>query len=606
MRKPTGSILNVILSCTVLFFGTAMGADKQQIGTKLSSMSSEQRQALRDELRSKLTDEQKAKLKERLIEKYSELSEEEKEHIKNQLGGFIEAHPQVMRASADKLNESDRQRIVQQILQQIDKKLRAMPSTQRNELYIELKDATTPQQRLRLLSLAIGRIGNVTYGISGGDILTALNDMSLEELATLFGNLATAINDSIYSDTMLGSDLYQLFSGLSDVIDNAADNIGDATSDKYIPLLMRTPHAAKCRSSEATSSGESIECDVSERNVFWVSSPYAAGQIVGDQTLYINLTCADDWTIQGEYCSHPSIPGLGVKAEILFDGNVISSGGEEYYLVWEDHFNVEDLSGKPEGDGDIAIDDNDKGCNLDTNNCKLGDGLYHTSGAALDGHLSVSVTWAMLNPELYDKPTLSDEALNNLHPFSVEYRANHESGIGAQEMKDQGVKNMFIVTNFQTISTSCVVTQPEQTIDLGTVWAGNADSGVVESSLKPFEIGLSCTGTQTDYKPIIRIATAAETGIDNTTQGDIGFIKNEYIGVNAAANVGVMLFQDLPSGRVAIPAFNSTTSYGTTFDLSTNSNPILKFLAGFYKPSMLGELTAGKFEASITVELTYL
>ncbi|WP_372379615.1 fimbrial protein [Vibrio natriegens] len=483
-----------------------------------------------------------------------------------------------------------------------------MPTSKRQELYTELKEVTTPQQRLKILSAAIGRIGEVTYGVTGDEILAALKDMSLSELSTLFGDLATRINDSIYSDTMLGSDLYQLFSGLSNVFDNAADNMGDEVSDKYIPLLMRTPHAAKCRSEGAISNGEAIECDVSERNAFWVPNPYAAGRIVQKQSLFITLTCAEGWSAEGEYCTHPSIPGAGVKAEITFDGDVITSGGERYELVYDDHFNVENQAAiNNVGGGPHAIDDNDKGCSLATLNCRMGDGLYHSQSAGFDGAMAVNVTWSLLHPAEYEAPTLSETALNNLHPFNVEYEQGDEPGVGGQALKDQGAKNMFIVTNFETVATSCEVTSPEQTVDLGTVWAGDVDSGVVEGSLKPFEIGLACVGTQKDYQPIIRISTAAETGMEVTTSGEaIGYMKNEYAGVNAAENVGIMLYQDLPVGRTPVPAYNTVTSYGQEFDLSSDANPTLKFLAGFYKSPLLGELKAGKFEANITLEMSYL
>jgi type 1 fimbria pilin len=83
-------------------------------------------------------------------------------------------------------------------------------------------------------------------------------------------------------------------------------------------------------------------------------------------------------------------------------------------------------------------------------------------------------------------------------------------------------------------------------------------------------------------------------------------MKNEYTGPNAADNVGIMLYEDLPNGRMPVPAFNTVTNYAQEFDLSSNPNPTLKFLAGFYKSPLLGELKAGKFEATITVEATYL
>ncbi|EOC1853200.1 fimbrial protein [Vibrio parahaemolyticus] len=612
MKPLTKQICRAFLLLCSLFsfnnFASNIEPNKLESAAKhIASMSSEQKQAAHQAI-GQLSAEQKAQIKNTLKEKYNDLSDDEKARLKSQLSGFAVSHPQLLKANVDKLSEADKQRIVQQIVQQTEKKLRAMPITERQELYTKLKKVTTPQQRLKILSAAIGRIGWVTYGVTGDEILAALKGMSLEELATLFDNLATAINDSIYSDTMLGSDLYQLFSGLSDVIGNAADNMGDETAGKYIPLLMRTPHAAKCRTEGAISDGEAIECDVSERNAFWVSSPYAAGRIVEKQSLFITLTCAEGWSAEGEYCTHPSIPGAGVKAQITFDGDVITSGGERYELVYDDHFNVEkEALNHNGGGGPHAIDDNDAGCSEPTLGCRMGDGLYHSESAGFDGALTVNVTWSLLHPAEYEVPTLSETALKNLHPFNVEYQQGDEATAGGQALKDQGAKNMFIVTNFETVATSCEVTSPEQTVDLGTVWAGDVDRGIVEGSLKPFEIGLSCTGTQTDYMPYINITTAAETGMEMLGGEVIGYLKNEYVGANAAENVGIAIYADLPAGRVAIPAFNTVTNYAQTFDLSADANPTLKFQAAFFKPDpvVMGELKAGKFEANITVNMVY-
>lgn len=613
MKQSTKQTCGALLLLCGLFsfntFASTTDHSKLDLAAKhLSSMSNEQKQAARQAL-GQLTPEQKSQIKKTLKEKYNELSDEDKARLKSKLSGFVVSHPQALRVAVEKLSNADKQRIVDQIIQRVENKLHAMPTETRKVLYADLKQATTPQQRLHILSAAVGRIGEVTYGVTGDDILTALKDMSLDELSTLFGNLATAINDSIYSDTMLGSDLYQLFDGLSDVLHQADQNMGDSTGGSYVPLFMRTPHAAKCRSKGPTVNGEAISCDVTETNVFWEATPYGAGRIVEKQSVYITLTCAEGWTAEGEYCTHPSIPGAGVKAEINFaNKDIFTSGGEREEFVYNDHFNVENQSATNNvGDGPHPIDDLDEGCSGLTLDCRQGNGLYrsHTGGF---GDLSVNVTWAILHPSEYSEPSLSKEALNNLHPFNVEYEDGDKPGVGAQEMKDQGVKNMFIVTNFEAIAASCEVTQPEQTVDLGTVWAGDVDHGVVESSMKPFEIGLSCTGTQTDYMPAINITTAAETGMEMIGGEAIGYLKNEYVGANAAENVGIAIYEDLPAGRAVIPAFNTVTNYEQTFDLSADANPTLKFQAAFFKPDprLSGELKAGKFEANITVEMIYL
>ena len=100
----------------------------------------------------------------------------------------------------------------------------------------------------------------------------------------------------------------------------------------------------------------------------------------------------------------------------------------------------------------------------------------------------------------------------------------------------------------------------------------------------------------------------AETGMESIGTEVVGYLKNEYTGANAAEKVGIAIFQDLPSGRLAIPAFNTVNNYAQEFDLSANANPTLKFQAAFFKPDpvVMGELKAGKFEANITVEMIYL
>ncbi|WP_372379610.1 fimbrial protein [Vibrio natriegens] len=483
-----------------------------------------------------------------------------------------------------------------------------MSPIEREKLYTNLENATTPEQRLTILSAAIGRVGDVTFGISGDSVLSALKDMSLSELASLFDNLGTAIDDR-FGDTMLGSDLAGLFSGLGEIAAWVDKKEGDESPQSYMPLFLRTPNAAKCRSTEAVSSGESIVCDVSEKNVFWTPAPYSAGQVVTDQSMYITLTCADGWSPQGEYCTSPSIPGVGVKAQVMFDGDTIVSGGERYKLIFKDHFTVENQSApKPVGDGSHFIDDNDEGCSLATIHCRMGDGLYHAEGGFGDS-LTVQVTWSLLDPATFTKPDVSDVELNNLHPFNVNYQDGGDTGATVQELKDRGMPNGMLVTNLPTFETVCEVSQPEQTVDLGTYKvSGITDEGLTESSLKTFDIGLSCTGTQSDYAPIIALSTplGSITGGDNGT----GYMKNQYTGEDAADNVGVAIYELLnDASRIPIPTLNgSNTTLSTTFNLADDPNPVLHFQAGYYRSKsmvMTGKPTPGKFSADITVGMYY-
>ncbi|EFU6846103.1 fimbrial protein, partial [Salmonella enterica] len=173
-----------------------------------------------------------------------------------------------------------------------------------------------------------------------------------------------------------------------------------------------------------------------------------------------------------------------------------------------------------------------------------------------------------------------------------------------EELIDKGSPSSFIVTNMPGWAPSCEIDQPEQTVDLGTVLAKDIKSGPIESSLKAFEIGLKCSGTQTDYEPLIRLTTSASTGLETFGGEAISYMNNQYTGANSASNIGISLFYDLPTGR--LPAFfNTPTNYPQEFDLSADANPRLKFLATFFKPAFVGDVIAGKFEADVTVEMFY-
>ncbi|EFU6846148.1 hypothetical protein HT165_004845, partial [Salmonella enterica] len=223
----------------------------------------------------------------------------------------------------------------------------------------------------------------------------------MSELANLFHELGTAIDDK-FGDTMFGNDLADMFTGLGDIAGFMDAYKGDLSPGIYAPLFLRTPNAAKCRSNEFLTSGVSVDCVVTEKNVFYTPAPYAAGRVVVKQSAGISIGCADGWTAIGEYCTHPDIPGAGVKAVVTFDGDTITSGGDSYNLRFNDHFTTENQSApSPVGDGSHYIDDDTDGFNhWATIEARMGNGVYRQA-AGFGDSLKVNVVWTLLDPTKY-------------------------------------------------------------------------------------------------------------------------------------------------------------------------------------------------------------
>ncbi|WP_337220029.1 fimbrial protein [Vibrio parahaemolyticus] len=587
------------------------------IKEKVAQLTPEQKEKIKTKLEN-LTPEQKENIKGKLKEKYNSLSDEEKKRLLTGIEGISGTEVVSMYDVFSELNIEDKYTIKQQIFKRVEDKIRALPQSQREALYKELKSTTLPKGRVALISDAVGRLGNVTYGVSGDEALRKLNDLTLSQWSNIFTKLGQEI-EARYGDSMLGGELAALFIGLGDIaadIDEVS-NV-DLSTRLYMPMLLRNPNGADCRSvnesgdQQLLTSGQPINCRTQEyTNAMYVRYPDWALYMVRYAHIKGKLSCAPGWTQEGEYCTNPDIPGAGVKAEIQ------TAFGRTHYTLTLNNgtqdmdmgkmYKTEGLTGISGGSGQW-IDDNCSGPGT-AGDCHQGDGYYK-------GNLPVNVTveWKMLDPLKYYSWKASgkadDIAKNNLHPFQVEYTEGKDEAFGATlhvNMLDPGYPQGYIVTSFPGWSSSCEINQPEQTVDLGTVYAHDFKTpGPLESTFKPFEIGLSCTGTQKDYKPAIRIISAGSTGGELYNGENTGYLHNRLTDANAAKNVAIAVYYDLPTGVKPVNFYGSPSKYQQEFDLSEDPNPKLKFLAAFYKPEYPGDaITTGKFEADITVEMVY-
>ncbi|EOX4945286.1 fimbrial protein [Vibrio alginolyticus] len=585
---------------------------------KLSQLTPEQKEHIKNKIKS-LTPEQKENIKGKLKEKFDILSAEDQKLLLEGLAQLPGAKVSSMFKAFSKLSNEDKFRIKQQIFQRVEDKIKALPESQRVALYNNIKKAKSPKERVALISSAIGRLGNVTYGVSGGEILNLLNDLTLDQWSTLFAKLGQEI-EARYGDTLLGGELAALFTGLGDIAAGLSEVTNVDTSTRlYMPMLLRNPNGADCRSvnesgeQQLLTSGQTISCRTQDfTNAMYVRYPDWVLYMVRYAHIKAKLSCAPGWTQQGEYCTSPDIPGAGVKAEIQ------TAFGRKHYTLTLNNgqqdmdmgkmYKAEGLSGLTGGSGQW-IDDNCSGAGT-SGDCYAGDGYYK-------GNLPVNVTveWKMLDPMKYyqwkaTSSTADDIAKNNLHPFQVEYQDGKDElfgGVLHVNMLDPGYPQGYIVTSFPGWSSSCEINQPEQTVDLGTVYAKDFKTqGPLESTFKPFEIGLACTGTQKDYKPVIRISSAGPTGGELYNGENTGYLHNRLTDANAAKNVAIAVYYDLPTGKKPVAFYGSVNKYQQEFDLSEDPNPKLKFLAAFYKPEYPGDaITTGKFEADITVEMIY-
>ncbi len=594
--------------------------NEQIIGNKdkLSQLTPVQKERMKKRL-SNLTPEQKSALVGAMRDKFNSLSNEDKSNFLKKLKNIPESKQVAMFNAFRKLNNEDRFRIKSRIFQNVENKISSLSESERIALYQNIKKADSPKERIALISRAIGRLENVTYGVTGGEVLNLLNELTLEQWSLLFTNLGQEI-EARYGDTMLGGELAALFTGLGEIAADLDEVTNVDTSTRlYMPILLRNPNGADCRSvnesgdQQLLTSGQPIECQTQDfTNAMYVRYPDWALYMVRYAHIKAKLSCAAGWTQEGEYCTSPDIPGAGVKAEIQ------TAFGRKHYTLTLNNgqqdmdmgemYSTEGLSGITDGHGQW-IDDYCVGTTSGSG-CHQGDGYYK-------GTLPVNVTveWKMLNPMKYyqwkaTSSTADDIAKNNLHPFQVEYQEGSDEMFGGAlhvNLLDPGYPQGYIVTSFPGWASSCEIDQPDQTVDLGTVYANDFETpGPLEATFKSFEIGLSCTGTQKDYKPIVRVVSAGPTGGELYDGENTGYLHNRLTDANAAKNVAIAVYYDLPIGRKPINFYGSANEYQQEFDLSENPNPKLKFLAAFYKPAYPKDpITTGKFEADITVEMVY-
>lgn len=167
---------------------------------KLSQLTPEQKEHIKNKIKS-LTPEQKENIKGKLKEKYNSLSDEEKKRLLTGIEGISGAEVVSMYDVFSELNSEDKYTIKQQIFKRVEDKIRALPQSQREALYKELKSTTLPKERVALISDAVGRLGNVTYGISGDEALRKLNDLTLSQWSNIFTKLGQEI-EARYGDSI--------------------------------------------------------------------------------------------------------------------------------------------------------------------------------------------------------------------------------------------------------------------------------------------------------------------------------------------------------------------------------------------------------------------
>ncbi|WP_417698671.1 DUF3106 domain-containing protein, partial [Psychromonas sp.] len=159
---------------------------------KLSQLTPEQKEHIKNKIKS-LTPEQKENIKGKLKEKFNTLSAEDKKRLLESIAQLPGAKVSSMFKAFYKLSNEDKFKIKQQIFQRVEDKIKALPESQRVALYNNIKKVKSSKERVALISSAIGRLGNVTYGVSGGEILNLLNDLTLEQWSTLFTKLGQEI-----------------------------------------------------------------------------------------------------------------------------------------------------------------------------------------------------------------------------------------------------------------------------------------------------------------------------------------------------------------------------------------------------------------------------
>ncbi|EOX4945285.1 fimbrial protein [Vibrio alginolyticus] len=602
-------------------------ADKQQLKKKLES----------------LTPEQKKKLRHKVVETLRTLPEEDKVRLKKALGQRISDKRQALREWAASLTVEQKIEIRQRLIDMVQNKIRSLSPQERQKLYTQLKSAPNEEAQFRILGGLLGGLGGILGGLGDlvGGALGGLLGGILGGLGNVLGEIAQA----------LGVTVTDLLNGIGDGLGNLGDVLGDnlvgglvgglgslvngineilfGGNKLYMPLLLTSPDGADCRNYNTSgshvgwTSGVTQACTTqSTQTAFYTPKPEWAEYMIKSQGVGIEMQCSEDmgWKlllIDGKrYCHNKLlVPDAAVRAEVTFRGHVFSPDrGKMDNINFGEFLSVcADgglLTGAHQvGDGPLVTDGSRTCKDENTRKKPKGTGLYKGTLP-----VDVNITWKKVPGAKASAPrNVIDSIRNNLYPFKFVYHDNGKtvgSGDGGTHlvhMLGSPAARNYIVTNFGGWTASCEITQPTQTVDLGTVHSKEfSTTGPLPSTTKPFEIGMDCTGVSGTYKPTVKFSTSGETAFEMYDGKPHGLLLNQNDGANAADNVAVSVVIDGKDGLTPLAIFNSPISGLFSFDLSADAKPKMQFWASFFKPAYPGgAIKPGKFDAQMTVELIY-
>ncbi|MEA5297875.1 fimbrial protein [Vibrio parahaemolyticus] len=608
----------------------------EQLHQRYKHLSKENKQQLKNKLES-LTPEQKKRLNHKVVETLQTLPEEDKARLKKALGQSINDKRQALREWAASLTIEQKIEIRQRLIDMVQNKIRSLSPQERQELFAQLKNAPNEEAQFRILGGLLGGLGGILGGLGNlvdgvlGGILGGLGNV-LGEIAQALGvtvtDLLNGIGDGLgnLGDALGDNIVGGLVGGLGSVV-NGINEILFGGNKLYMPLLLSSPDGADCRNYDISgnsvgwSSGVTQSCTTqSTQTAFYTPKPEWAEYMVKSQGVGIEMQCSEDmgWkpvSIDGkQYCHNKLlVPDAAVRAEVTFRRHVFSPGkGRVDNINFEEFLSVCADGGLLTGSHQVGngplVTDGGRTCK-DQNARKKpkGTGLYKGTLP-----VDVNITWKKMPGVLVSK-TIVNNIHNKLYPFKFKYRdngktiGNGDGGTHLVHMLGSPAARNYIVTNFGGWTASCEITQPDQTVDLGTITSGDFSvSGPLEVTEKPFEIGMDCTGVGGVYKPVLKFSTS-NRAISETYDGkSYGVLLNQNEGANAADDIGVAIYADGASGRTPLSGFNTPVPDLFSFNLADDAKPTMKFLAFFFKPtSPSGAIKPGKFDAQMTVELMY-
>lgn len=619
----------------------------ETISSGLHWVTKKQSQQIIDNYHS-LNKEQKDKIRKKMLDEYNNLDDEKKSKIKSKLQSLPFNQSNLLRFSTQRLSINDQAKIELNILSKTEKKLLSLPKDKKMDLYKDLKGAKTSKERIHILSKSVGVLGDVTYGIEDKNpILQQLNDMTLDELSDLFLHISDVISNSEYADSLIGIELSQLFSGLSKEA-SQLDRVLNDGDEYYMPLFLRNPGGANCRTNDVVDGTNptgfvEVHCITQDNtSAFLISRNGIIDDLITghDQNLshkgekiYPKMVCdiEEGWNPSGSGCANEQIPGIEAWVEVDINFGTWDGGNpviKPYVLENVDHLALDRMYAA-EHNGDTY----GYGTPITTS-----DPDNSSASGVWSGYQPVYVTfrWTITDMAAYSAYRLehiNDQMVfNNLHPFKILMGGSESDGLAsahvtrknkailktehhrpnklkdydpAVDMKQTGYPQGYIVANLPGIATTCSISQPEQTVDLGTYKVADIVNGPVESSSKPFEIAVECEGTE-DYQPFITVIASGKTGVDNFNGQDVAYLLNNLEGDNAASNIGVAIYYNTDTDKSAVPNFNTSTLYPEK--IKPGQMVDLKFLAKFYKPTTgddMGTVTPGKFSSDITISANY-